>query len=514
MRVLLFGVDGLTYRILNPLIERGILPHFQRVRDGGVQSTLKSTVPPMTPPAWMSICTGLPPAKHGVYDFWEYEQTELGPRPHVLTHRKGGKAIWNMLSDWGKRVVVANVPLTFPPEPVNGIMLSGYMAPDTNANVTYPASFKEELLRTVPDYQIDLDPAVTSEQLGDVLVETLQMTRKRNAMFSLILSKPWEFLFITYTGADRIQHLRWDEIMASHPQAIEYYRLLDEALGMALDALSEDDLLMIVSDHGFQGAHRRFFIQEYLYKQGLLRMRSSAIRHRTEVVNFGKGVIWSIIRVLRMQSVADWLRHQLRRKSIMSVKTEPQPASLPDLDWANTHAWIPANSGSIAGYVNIFLDDTITEERISGLVASIKELRDPETGQPVVVEIQREDAFGSGPFAPNERHLVLLAADDTTLMNNLGYKSLWEVLEKAIGIHHPDGVLYLYGKGVKRGASIASTHVYDVVPTILSYFGLPLSEEFEGRIIEEAFEQKVAGKVDTEGSSLVMQKLKKLTTRP
>src|ERR1700730_13995910 len=113
MRVFLFGVDGLTFRILNPMMERGLLPNFQRLRERGVEGVLKSTTPPVTPPAWTSISTGLAPAKHGVFDFWEYEKTEHGPVAHVVTHRKGGKAIWNVLSDWGKRVIVANVPVTY-----------------------------------------------------------------------------------------------------------------------------------------------------------------------------------------------------------------------------------------------------------------------------------------------------------------------------------------------------------------------------------------------------------------
>src|SRR5260221_5978844 len=102
-------------------MEQGLLPHFKRWREEGAQGIYTPNTPPVTPPAWTSISTGLPPAKHGVYDFWDYEQTEQGPRAHVMTHRKGGKAIWNILSEWGKRVIVANVPLTFPPEPVNGI---------------------------------------------------------------------------------------------------------------------------------------------------------------------------------------------------------------------------------------------------------------------------------------------------------------------------------------------------------------------------------------------------------
>ena len=159
MRIFLFGVDGLTFRLLQPMMDRGLLPNFQRLRSHGVEGILRSTTPPVTPPAWMSISTGLSPARHGVYDFWKYEQTEKGPRAHVMTHREGGRAIWNVLSEWGKQVVVANIPITYPPEPVNGIMLSGYMAPDMQAGVSYPPAFKEELQRAVPGYQIDLNPA-------------------------------------------------------------------------------------------------------------------------------------------------------------------------------------------------------------------------------------------------------------------------------------------------------------------------------------------------------------------
>ena len=100
----------------------------------------------------------------------------------------------------GKRVIV-NVPLTYPPEPINGIMLSGYMAPDMKGNVTYPTSFKDELLRIVPDYQIDLNPATTAGQIGNPLTETLKMTQGRIAMLRLLLTKQWDFFFITFIGA-------------------------------------------------------------------------------------------------------------------------------------------------------------------------------------------------------------------------------------------------------------------------------------------------------------------------
>src|SRR2546430_4779749 len=160
MRSVIFGVDGLTFRIINPLIERGELPNFKKLRDEGCEAILESKYPPLTPPAWTSLSTGLKPAHHGVYDFWTYDEQqeqESTRKARVQTKRKGGKAIWNLLSEYGKRVLVMNVPMTYPPEAVNGIMISGYMTPSSDTDFTYPLAFKEELYREIPGYQIELD---------------------------------------------------------------------------------------------------------------------------------------------------------------------------------------------------------------------------------------------------------------------------------------------------------------------------------------------------------------------
>jgi predicted AlkP superfamily phosphohydrolase/phosphomutase len=508
MRVVLFGIDGLAFRVLDLYIERGLLPNFQRVRAGGAHGILRSTVPPMTPPAWMSISTGLSPSKHGVYDFWDYERTESGPQPHVVTHRKGGKAIWNILSDWGKRVIVANVPLTYPPEPVNGIMVSGYMAPDMNASVTYPPSFKDELLGAVPTYQIDLNPAVSGGQIGDVLSETLTMTQARLAMFRLLLDKPWDFCFLACSGADRIQHLRWDEIMAFHPQAVSYYQMLDEALGMMLAALHLDDLLMIVSDHGFQGVRRKFYIQEYLYKHRYLRVRTQKKRLRTEML----GTARNVIRGLHLQRFARLVRSQLRRNGVLAVEKEQHTPRLPDLDWSNTHAWIPSSSGFLAGYADIYLDETLSEEAVNDLIAELRAIQDPESSEPLINGFYREDIYGDGQYALPERHLIILANEHTTLPTELGRNALWEKSDVTAGIHHPDGVLYLYGATVKQGQELAPTHVYDIVPTILTFMGVPLPEELDGNIIADAFVAQDPAASSTDGESIVRRKLKKLVS--
>src|SRR5437763_15209815 len=111
MRSVIFGVDGLTFRIISPLIERGELPNFKKLRDEGCEAILESKYPPLTPPAWTSLSTGLKPARHGVYDFWTYDEWQEGSsirKARVQTKRKAGKAIWNILSEYGKQVLVSN----------------------------------------------------------------------------------------------------------------------------------------------------------------------------------------------------------------------------------------------------------------------------------------------------------------------------------------------------------------------------------------------------------------------
>src|SRR5205823_7792165 len=101
------------------------------------------------------------------------------------------------------------------------------------------------------------------------------------------------------------------------------------------------------------------------------------------------------------------------------------------------------------------------------LLADLWAIRDPATGQALIAEVYREDIFGSGPFAPKERHLVLIANENIALRVELGHSNLWDTC-KPYGIHHPDGVLYLYGTGIKRGVAIELTHVYNIVTNIFS----------------------------------------------
>jgi predicted AlkP superfamily phosphohydrolase/phosphomutase len=530
VRSVIFGVDGLTFRILKPLIERGELPNFQKLTQEGCEAVLESKYPPLTAPAWTSLSTGLKPARHGVYDFWEYEdQQDPGKarKAAVVTHRRGGKAIWNILSEYGKQVLVINVPVTYPPETVNGVMISGYMTPGANTDFTYPAAFKEELYRVVPDYEIDITlPEIFVGKVEDrtrrLIDAAIHMTEQRMKLIMYLLNeKPWDFCYVAFVGPDRLQHPLWDEINALDPRTNAYFHLLDAALGQILDKLEPEDTLFVVSDHGFQGVRRSFDINEYLYSKGLLKLHSSADRDRS-----GRFADFKYM-LERMGLLSLLLKAKKALKGAGIIKKKPadrlyKPA-LSGVDWTQTIAYVPSLSGYGGGYADIFLSPEMSQEQIAELREDLERQRDPASGKALIDVIYSTEVYGTGPFALHEPHLLLLPSEGITFNMSLGNKRLWNNVSagrdssKGRGSHQKEGVFYAYGGGIKRGFSAPNAEIYDLVPTVLQSMGLPFPHEFDGRALHELFVEEgrqddPALKMDNSGAEggLARRKLKKL----
>ncbi len=523
MRTVIFGADGLAFRVIHPLMERGYLPNFRKLQEQGCEAVLESKYPPLTPPAWTSLSTGLKPAKHGVYDFWTYEEgPEAGGfrNASVQTHRKGGKAIWNMLSEYDKQVIVLNVPITYPPEPVNGIMVSGYLTPSTEVDFTYPACFKEELFRVAPDYKIDIKlreifMGKVETRIDRLVDATLAMTSSRIQLMTYLLKeKPWDFCYVVFVGPDRLQHSLWDEIVGLDAKTIQYYQMLDSALGVVLEQLTPEDSLFVVSDHGFQGISRSFDINEYLFSKGLLKLHSTTQREKAS----RRASIKHALKTLGLYALAQKVKRSLKSAGIikkgMGGVYKP---TLTDIDLEHTQAYVPSMSGYGGGYADIFLDAKVSRDRIKELCDDLKQQVDPVTGQSLIDEIFTTEVYGEGQYAPREQHLILLPNDGITFNMSLGNKWLWNNVftgrdtKKRRGSHQKDGVLYAYGNGIKQGFRAPSAEICDLAPTVLRSMGLPLPHEFDGKVLEDLFVAPVRREQEAlaEGG-LSRRKLKKL----
>jgi predicted AlkP superfamily phosphohydrolase/phosphomutase len=523
MRSVIFGVDGLTFRIIKPLIERGELPNFKKLRDEGCEAVLESKYPPLTPPAWTSISTGLKPARHGVYDYWVYADEQkrgVARSVHVQTQRRGEKAIWNILSEYGKQVLVINVPATYPPEPVNGIMVSGYLTPSTQFDFTYPTSFKEELFRIAPRYQLvpggEYERLRLKLQVGAMVDVLMDMTEQRTRLIMHMLKeKPWDFCYLAYVCGDRLQHQLWEEAIALDPRTNRYYQMLDDALGQILALLGPEDNLFVVSDHGFRGHNSYFDINEYLQRKGMLALDPKVLSARRKAGR--ASTLKRIANRLGLRPLARKLKRSLKAAGVWENSgVDATRPLLEDVEWESTLAYVPSFSGFQGGYADVFLSPDITEEQIAELCEDLKRQKDPKNGKPLIDVIYTTEVYGTGPYAPREPHLLLLAQDGVTFRMELGNERIWEDIGKTFGSHHKDGVLYAYGANFKRGFQAPNAEVFDIVPTLLHSLGLPFPYAFDGRVLDELFvegrqpKEEIAATGGDAEEGLARRKLKKL----
>lgn len=144
-RTYIIGLDGASWNLIDPLMKKGKLPNLKKLIDNGVRANLKSDYPAHSAFLWTTIATGKTKEKHGIGDF-----TVKGDEDQLLTGNvRRVKAFWNMLSEKGVSVSVVNWWLTFPPEKVNGVMISDHYRLGNYRKkqmvVTYPALLQKNL---------------------------------------------------------------------------------------------------------------------------------------------------------------------------------------------------------------------------------------------------------------------------------------------------------------------------------------------------------------------------------
>ena len=219
-RVLVIGLDGATFNVIEPLIAQGRLPTLARLMREGTHAPLRSTIQPSSEQAWTSFMTGVQNGKHGIFSFvrrrpgsYEFE--------YVNGRNIGAPALWDILSDRGRPTITINVPMTYPPHPVKGVLIGGLMSPGERSRFTYPDGIYEELCQAVGGYVIDVDTErgdLTPEEEERLVEQVFEMTRLRTAAtLHLAHTRPWDLLTVVYGSPDRVSHKFWKYMDPAHP---------------------------------------------------------------------------------------------------------------------------------------------------------------------------------------------------------------------------------------------------------------------------------------------------------
>lgn len=284
-RLALIGLDCVDPVLLRQLLP--MLPTLRRLAEGGSFTRLRSVDPPITIPAWMCMMTGKDPGQLGVYGFRnriDHSYESLGIASSAAFR---AEAVWDTLGRDGFRSILLGIPGTFPPRPIRGLMIAGFLAPSTDATYTYPKSLSGDVRKWVGDYMFDVRGFRTHDKAW--LVEQIhEMTRKRFTVARrLIESKKWDFFAMVEIGPDRIHHGLWAHHDVDHPKhdprspfvgsLLEYYRLLDREVATLMELFPSSTEVWIVSDHGVQPMLGGIGINEWLVREGYLSLRGRPV---------------------------------------------------------------------------------------------------------------------------------------------------------------------------------------------------------------------------------------------
>ena len=466
MRVLVLGIDGMTFRVLDPLIEKGYLPNFKSLKEEGSWGILESTIPPVTGPAWMTMATGLPTSSHGVFGFWDYT---ADMQPRMVTRRKAGKAIWEILSEAGKKVCVINVPLTYPPDPVNGLMISGFTTPSLDAPFVYPKDFQARLFEISPHYVIDVADPVLRFDKEKFLSFIVSMSQARYALVEHFLDQKrdvWDFMFVVFVGPDRIQHVLWEELQNHDPAVVEYYTLLDRLVGQIVDKLDQNDLLFIVSDHGFKGIEHVFFLDQWLYEQGFINVKKDKGYYGTVL----KKRMASFLSRIGLETIRQTVsKYVSRNRDLWSMVIGG--GIDPYVDVKHSLAFgIDAASGS---HIRVWVEDEQVQKQVVGQIGN--DLPHLAT----YLEVLPETVWGEGAYHL-ANNMLLRLLDSYMFSTGLSFDRAIYQLPKIQGIHAMDGVFMAYGRDIVPGMLKEAVSIFDITPTITHCFGLPVESTWPG----------------------------------
>lgn len=297
-KIILIGVDGADWLIINPLLEKGELPNFQKIVEGGASGPLRSMEPMLSPLIWTTMATGKLPEVHGILNFTQVDPSTGNKMPVTRLSRKVD-AYWNMMSDYGRTVDIIGWLATYPAEKINGTMVSdrvGYLAfaaPDESGELAKgavsPAARTqdiEDLLVKSEDISYDefkhilhIDketfdtnkalPFDPTNLINDAILIYATAESYRNISLQLLDEDRPDFLGVYFELVDAYGHLFMpyapprqpdvsEEDYRKYKDAIdEIYKYQDEIIGEFLERMDDNTVVMIVSDHGFKSGDAR-----------------------------------------------------------------------------------------------------------------------------------------------------------------------------------------------------------------------------------------------------------------
>jgi predicted AlkP superfamily phosphohydrolase/phosphomutase len=505
-KLLIVGWDGATFDIMRPMAERGELPSVARLLTDGAWGPLQSTVPPVSPQAWSSFLTGVSPGRHGVFGFLGRPQGRFYRRPILSSRDIQGPTLLQIAGEAGRRVAAFGVPMTYPPTPVNGIMIPEQHGPP----LSHPPDLWDEMKSAVGDPR-DLASHVpylfTQDKRGYVAQQQALLEVERQAVQWLVDRESYDLFIAVFTASDRAGHFLWKYADPTHPdhrpewsEALgdalpDLYRRLDAILGELWGRLGPDATVMVMSDHGFGPLHKRVFTNRWLREQGLLAVRP--LPYRAASLRYP----WPLLRLFNGAA---------RRLGLPNLAVpigrwrEPIDPDLYDprfffdaqllIDWSRTRVY-SGNSSEQGLFINLRgrepsgvvepgAEYEVLRQELRQMLLTIA---DSDDGQPVVDRVWFREELYCGPWLERAPDLVVQLRKGYVLSPEFHVPDVVSPSLHISGTHRLEGICLLAGPQIQAGVRLHDASIVDLAPTALHLLGVPVPVQMEGRVLEEAF---------------------------
>lgn len=491
-KVIVVGLDGATWDIIKPFIDEGELPTFKKLMDNGCWGELESSIPPWTLPAWETITTGKNSDKLGFASFMIKKDYKFVPYLYEL---KSNLHVWDYLSKKGYKVIVANPPNIYEGQPVNGLLISGWMFINRE-NSTYPRELIDEIDEVCNGYtfdihDVDMEKGLvtdTSVKKGFFQKVYHDLEKKRILFNHLLKNYQYDFAFLVHVTTDRVQHKFWEK-----DKLLECYQKMDRELSNLLETEGKNSNIFLVSDHGFGEKVYNFNINEWFIKNGYLFLKNEKKTKRNKLFHILLRVksitekIGIYRHLMKLIESVGFLERFIKSKSILRFEEI-------DIDWEKTKAFGYGVWGAI--YLNIkgresqgFVEKDDYGKVCDEIIMKLKELKHPETHGILEIKIhKKEDIYENSDMNDYFPDIVIIPTDNgvQSISPYVGTDTIFMKMGGG-GQHRQNGIFLGYGPDVNNDGEVKNLKIRDIAPTLLYMYDLPIPQDMDGRVLQEIF---------------------------
>jgi predicted AlkP superfamily phosphohydrolase/phosphomutase len=436
-KVAIIGLDGVSYGLIKDLSTKGQMPNLTGLIQEGIACEMETSIPPVSSVTWATFITGVNPAKHGIFGLMDRRRGSYGIYfPDSLQIHS--PTLWDLLTDKGKKTVAINIPQTYPAREMNGIIISGFVALNLEKAV-YPEKLVPALKEI--DYRIDIDYQNATERKDEFFNELFYLLEMRRETFLNLMKRiHWDLFIGVFTCTNRLNHFFWRDYENPtshyHQRFLSFYRQIDAIIGEMVEELDEETALLIISDHGFDHLKKEVYLNAWLKKEGLLKLKDTA------------------------------------------------SASFEDIDPDNTKAFVLEPSRVYVNLQGVMPQGCVDpgaeyEQLIRLLNEGFLSLKDESTSELVISRVCHKKELFFGPFIDRAPDLILWGTKGYDIKGSITQDEIFGQSNSTGKVTHNDAFFYM--KGLETLPS--KPHLKDIAPTILKLLNLPIPQDMDGNPI-------------------------------